>query len=68
VSLHRLDVSGGSASLFSRAGQGEFVEWTGIIANGGTAGTVQLQWAQNTSNAANLTMKKGSYMMGAKVV
>ncbi len=34
----------------------------GAIANGGTAGNLQLQWAQNTSDASNTTVHAGSYL------
>lgn len=33
---------------------------SGTIAVGATAGNLQLQWAQNTATAANLTLKAGS--------
>lgn len=35
----------------------------GYIANGGTAGNLQLQWAQNTSNAVASIMKKYSSLL-----
>lgn len=33
------------------------------VANGATAGSVTLQWAQNTADASDLTVKKGSYLV-----
>lgn len=33
----------------------------GIVTIAGTGGTLQLQWAQNTSNASDTTVKAGSY-------
>jgi hypothetical protein len=39
----------------------------GSILNGGTAGDVQLQWAQNTSSGTATTVKAGSYIYGIKV-
>jgi hypothetical protein len=35
---------------------------TGIVTTTGTAGTLQLQWAQNTSNATATRVIAGSYM------
>lgn len=40
---------------------------TAIVFGGGTGGTVQLQYAQNTSDAGNLTVKKGSLLRATKV-
>jgi hypothetical protein len=40
---------------------------TGTFTNGGTAGTLQLQWAQNTSNASATIMKRGSAVYGRKI-
>lgn len=37
------------------------------VLNGSTAGTVQLQFAQNTSSGTALTLKKGSYMLAFRV-
>lgn len=33
----------------------------GVVTNSTNAGTLQLQWAQNTSNATNTTVRAGSY-------
>lgn len=43
----------------------EFYELTGIVANGGTAGNITMQWAQQTSDGGNTTVKKGSYFAGS---
>lgn len=40
---------------------------TGVVFGGGTAGTVQVQYAQNTSDAGNLSISKGSIMEATKV-
>lgn len=40
----------------------------GWIYGGGTSGNVQLQFAQNTSNASNITVKKGSLLIARRVV
>ena len=37
------------------------------IANAGTAGTVQLQWAQNVATVADTTVKAGSHILARKV-
>ena len=34
----------------------------GVFVNGGTGGNLVLQWAQNTSDAGNLTMKANSFL------
>jgi hypothetical protein len=39
----------------------------GSILNGGTAGDLQLQWAQNVSSATAMTMNAGSFITGTKV-
>lgn len=40
----------------------------GWVFGGGTAGDLALQWAQNTSDAGNLTVKKGSFLRVTKLV
>lgn len=37
------------------------------VLNGANAGNVTLQWAQNTSNGTNLTVRKGSFMQATRV-
>jgi len=39
----------------------------GMLYGGGTAGTVNFQWAQNTSDAGNLTVQKGSFIRYTKI-
>ena len=34
----------------------------GLLVSGGSSGTLQMRWAQNSSNGAGLTMKAGSWM------
>lgn len=41
--------------------------YQGIIVNGATAGTVQLQWAQATAVAEDTTVKAGSNIIAIKV-
>jgi len=40
-----------------------FITQVGIVRMGGTAGTVNLQWAQNTSNGGDTTMYGGSLLV-----
>jgi len=42
--------------------QGQIVELYGWILTSSTAGTAQLQWAQNTSNASDTTVYVGSFI------
>jgi hypothetical protein len=39
-----------------------WIHLTGTVTTSGTAGDLQLKWAQNTSDAAGTTVMKGSYM------
>jgi hypothetical protein len=43
-------------------------EVSGSITNGSTAGTVTLNWAQNTANAANTIVRAGSYIEASRSV
>ncbi len=51
---------GVSTGLVTGNGANDVYEIVGTVTNGGTAGVVQLQWAQNTSNAAAVTVLAGS--------
>lgn len=42
--------------------------YAGFIFGGGTAGNAQFQFAQNTSDASNLTIKKGSMLRYQRVI
>lgn len=44
-----------------------FVELDAVVVNGANAGTLQLQWAQSSAAAVNLTVKKGSFMIPTRV-
>ncbi len=56
-------VAGGTViTVGTGASTNIFVIFAGYVFGGGTAGNVQLQWAQNTSDAGNLTVKQGSYL------
>jgi hypothetical protein len=43
------------------------IQLYGSVLNGGTAGDVQFQFAQNTSSANGTSVKAGSYIYGIKV-
>ncbi len=51
-----------SVSVLSASTNGGFVEISGILHNGTTAGRVSFQWAQNTSDASNTTVRAGSWL------
>jgi hypothetical protein len=45
----------------------DIFEVVGTVVNGATAGNVQLQWAQNTANAANTIVRTGSYLNADRI-
>jgi hypothetical protein len=53
---------GVSSGVILGNGADDLYEVTGTVITSGTAGTVNLQWAQNTSNANNTTIYAGSYV------
>jgi hypothetical protein len=66
TTLTSVNTSGVSADLFIDANN-RAIQLYGTIANGGTAGDLQFQWAQNTSSANSTTTKAGSSIFGIKV-
>jgi len=50
------------------AGADRSIIINGTVAVGGTAGTLQLQWAQNTANLSNTVVKAGSYLELVEIV
>lgn len=66
TTLTSVNTSGVSADLFVDANN-RAIQLYGTIANGGTAGDLQFQWAQNTSSANSTTIKAGSSIFGIKV-
>lgn len=44
-------------------GSDQILRADGIVIVSSTAGTLQLQWAQNTANASNTTVKTGSHLI-----
>ncbi|MBW4062252.1 hypothetical protein HJC99_06825 [Candidatus Saccharibacteria bacterium] len=53
---------GASSGLISGSGADEPYYITGTVTAGVTGGSVTLQWAQNTANAANTIVRAGSYL------
>lgn len=51
-----------SSNIPIAANQTTIIQVFGSIVTGGSGGTLQLKWAQNTSNATATTMKQGSFM------
>ncbi len=43
-------------------GSDSFQAFQGVVVTSGTAGTLQLQWAQDTLNASNTIVRAGSYL------
>jgi hypothetical protein len=59
--------SGTGLGVSSAGGALEGVLITGWVLNSTTAGTVQLQWAQNTADLSDTVVKKGSYLTHFRV-
>lgn len=59
---------GASTGLITGNSANDVYEITGSITNGANAGTVQLQWAQNTANVANTIVQSGSYVEASRSV
>ncbi len=59
---------GVSSGILNTAGVSDVYEIAGSITNGSTAGTLTLQWAQNTANAANTIVRAGSYVEASRSV
>lgn len=58
----------GAAIAFGDGGTNvQLAHYQAIIVNGGTSGTAQWQWAQNSSNADASTLKTNSVMLRTKV-
>jgi hypothetical protein len=55
----------GGAFTFNTLVWGKF---TAVITNGGTAGTVNFQWAQHNAVAVNTTLAAGSVMLAKRVI
>ena len=66
TSVQTSGATGGASSLFVDANNRAIMLY-GTIANGGTAGDLQFQFAQNTSSANGTSVKAGSSIFGIKV-
>lgn len=63
-----LNTESGTQSFGTNAASGtQGIVLKGFIFGGGTAGNVNLKWSQNTSDAGNLTVKKGSLLRALKI-
>jgi hypothetical protein len=62
VTTPQVTTCGTATALLSGNGAYDVYEVVGTVVNGATAGTVTLQWAQNTATAANTIVAAGSYM------
>jgi len=58
--------SGTTVTLAITANSIGMFKFNGIVVNGSTAGDLQFQWAQNTSNSNAVTVQQRSYLMGSK--
>lgn len=59
---------GVSTGLVPGNNTNDIYEITGSISNGGTAGVVRLQWAQNVANAGATIVREGSYVNAVRSV
>ncbi len=57
-----------STGLIAGTATEELYEVFGSVTNGATAGVVNLQWSQNTANAANTTVRSGSFLEASRSV
>jgi hypothetical protein len=55
-------VLNGEPGVITGSGDYNVLKATGVVINGSTAGTLQLQWAQYTSTAINTSVMAGSYL------
>lgn len=56
-----------STISFGGTGSDSISYLTGIVKNGDTAGTVQMQWAQNTADASDSTILSGSCIIATRL-
>lgn len=59
--------NGGEASSLGGNGSALNADAWGILETDVTAGTMQLQWAQNTANASNTVMQAGAFLKLVRV-
>lgn len=58
----------GSSAAYATGITDNFVRAEGYVLVGGTSGSVVLTWAQNTSDAGNLVLLKGSHLRLTRVI
>lgn len=59
---------GGAGGTYTGVAADKIVIVGGQFSTAGTAGTLQLQWAQNTANVSNTIVKANSYMTLRQIV
>lgn len=67
VNVDRYFETSGASQTFAGRSAGSWIPIEGPVLCGGTAGNLQLQWCQNTSNASAVTVKKGSFIFATKL-
>lgn len=67
VTTNKAATAGGTAIVFSTQGNDEFVVLAGILRNGASSGTVQLQFAQNTAHVSNSIVYLDSYFEAQRI-
>jgi hypothetical protein len=58
----------GSDAIYTKTVLNEVLLLLAIVRNGANAGTVQLQFAQNTANASNSSIQQDSFMLAARLL
>jgi hypothetical protein len=66
-SINRQQLGFGDTVGIGGAGSGVTAGVVGLLIVGATAGTLQLQWAQNTSNGTSTFTRSGSWLIGRRV-
>jgi hypothetical protein len=61
-----ITASGTSVALTVTGNNSDYVVVKGIVINSTTAGNLQLQWAQNSSNTTATKLQTGSFMKALK--
>lgn len=58
-----IEFTGGPLAIGGVAGVNLPISVRGLLITAGTAGTLQIQWAQNSSSASGTTVKANSYLL-----
>jgi hypothetical protein len=67
---HEVITTSGATDIYQITGAGGTIDSItihGTVQNVGTAGSVQIQWAQNASDAAAVVVQTGSYLSAGKL-